>query len=410
MLKIKWTINHLFRTWLLISLPLICATVELKAQRTTIVLSQEIEVPEDVTITSNGPVSVNIHGRGIINSRHLKGRYVVSGKRALPHVFVINKSMSVNSWKENTIRQVVTLLVETQNSSQLMLLRQSLLPELVLSPTNEVQLNYQLNIRQFTLNNGFFREDNNSITLADGSVLPVEYLEIKNEVFVPENAHLKFDLINTGLSLGDHQGTIKTTLKGGGLSSGCLKDLDLTISDGSVKVDAVEKAEITMTNSQLNLGLATKLTLNSSLSNGLIDAVGLMIIEKSLSDHLSFDKIGTASVHQATFSSIIFNELERSLWYTGKSSHLKVLRALSTVQSFHSESLDGSVSFPLQDLPAAHLTCTNLEYNQFHFPDGFHQPTAGQTDYDFRWGPDSSGTTIKLKGQRSEFNLTAVPR
>ncbi len=399
--------NRLFKIWLLASLTLAVLTTGLKAQRTTIVLSQEIEVPEGVTITSNGPVSVRIYGRGIINSRQSEGNYIVSGKSSLPHVFVINKSMPINSWKKNTVRQVVTILVETKNNSQLQLLRQALLPELTLSPTNEVKLNYQLNIRQFTLNNGFFQQDNNSITLADGRVLPVEYLEIKNDVFVPENANLKFDLSNTKLSLGDHQGAIKTTSKGGSVSAGCLKNLDASISDGTLRIDAIKKAAVTMANSQLHLGLATELTLSSSLSSSHVDSIGVLVVEKSLSDHLAFGKVDAGSIHQAVFSSITLKELKTGLSYSGKNSHLSVLRARNTVQSFHAESQDGSVSFPIQDLPTAHLICSNIQHNQFHFPAGFRKQQDNQTAYDFQWGAKPSNSSVKLEGRRCEFNLTS---
>lgn len=395
----------LFSRSLLLVLALACSFMELVAQRTTIVLSQEIKVPAGVKISSAGPRAVQINGRGIINSRHLKDKYVVSGKKALPHVFAINKAMSVNSWQQNTIKQVVTLVIETENGQQLADIQRAIHPDLTLSPTNEVRLNYELNIAQFTLNNGWFQKDNNSITLSNGNVYPIKYLEIKNEVFLPEDATLNFNLERTNFSLNDHQGSIELAMEGGSCSTGCLNQLNATVTDASLQVDAIEKANIKAVNSQLKLGDVNELKLTSSLSNGHINSTQRLSLEESLSDNLTFHNVRAGTIHKAVFSSLVVASLKQGLMYSGKGSHLQILRAEPSLQSFLADSQDGSVKFPLSDLPSAHLECSNTKSNRFILPTSITKPEQAAANYNFHWGDPATTVSVKLRGSRCEFHL-----
>lgn len=393
----KWVLAAVFLTvfWL----------PKASGQQVTLALSQEIEVPEGTTVRTTGPQSERINGRGFINSRHLRNKYVVSGKGALPYVFIIHKTLTVDSWQHQRVKQVVTITLEADTPEQTKALGSALKPELHLDPAKQVIINCSLNIDQFTLNNGWFRKDKNSITLTDGRTFTVKYLEIRNHLYVPATSPLLLDLDQTSITLGDHQGNIELRLKQGGFSAACLQRLTADVTDAEVRIDAIRKARLTLTNSQVTLAETEELSLNSSLSVLQIDSVGQLQIGETLSDDFTFGHVNSGLIRESIFSDIVIHRLQSALHFSGKGSTLSVLGVADSLREFKAFSQDGSVQFPLQGLPAASLHCGDVNRNSFQFPKKLPIPEAKGNSITYQWGAPNQATKISLSGQRCVFRL-----
>jgi len=300
---------------------------------------------------------------------------------------------------------LVTVVLEADTPAQTDALSQALKPVLLLDPTNRVRINCSLNIDQFTLNNSWFREDKNSITLTDGRTFPVKYLEISTHLFVPASSPLLLNLDRTNLLLGDHQGKIELQLKQGRVFAACVQQLTANITDAEVCIDAVSSADLTLTNSTITLAEAEELRLLTSLSVAAIDSVGQLVIGKTLSDDLTLGIVGEGLIERSTFSDIVIGKLDSGLQFTGKGSDLAVLRVDTALQEFRVVSYDGSVRFPLADLPAVTLRCNNVNENNFQFPDSPSIPKAEDNSISFRWGFNNNPTDVRLSGQRCVFHL-----
>lgn len=394
--------------WILTTLFLVVFWIPITSgQRVTLTLSQEIEVPKGTTIITSGPQSERINGRGAINSRHLHKKFVVSGKDALPYVFVIHKTLAINSWQHQRVKQLVTVVIEADTPAQTDALSKALKPVLYLDPTNQLRVNCSLNIEQFTLNNGWFREDKNSITLTDGRTFPVKYLEISNHLFVPATSPLQLDLNRTFLTLGDHQGNIELKMKQGYITTACLQQLSADITDAEVRIDAIRKANLALTNSQARLAKAEELYLTSSLSVVQIDSVGQLQISKTLSDDLTLGHVGGGLIEKSAFSDIRIDYLQNALHFSGKGSELAVVGVADSLREFQVVSQDGSVQFPLQVLPAATLRCDGLNENSFQFPVKLQIPKARNNFITYQWGTTKNSTNVRLSGQRCVFRLSS---
>jgi len=374
-------------------------------QKTTFRLSQVLVVPQDVLIRTNGPQSVRINGRGAINTRHLEETYVVSGKDDLPYVYVIHKTLELNTWDEDQVKQEVEVSLETETPAQAAALRRALHPVLALAPGNVLSLNCELNIAQFLVNNGWFREDRNSITLTDGRVFPIKYLEIRNRFFIPKTARLDLELTRTNLILGDHSGAIKLQQSFGRVTGGCFRELTAQLTDAVVHLDDIEEANLTLSNSELRLSQVGRLNLSSSLSNIETDSIGHLFLNKSVSDHMSFHQVGIGNAAAVFFSTLTIGKLQQGWQLSGKRANLSVREVNEGLHSFQVDNQDGSVRFPLSDLSGYQLWCEAPTKNSYQLPTllaGL--PTHKTTAY-YESGTTDSPSIIRLGGQRSEFWL-----
>lgn len=377
----------------------------LTGQRTTFHLSQTVEVPQGVLIHSKGPQSVRINGRGVINTRHLETKYVVSGKRSLPYIYVIHKTLEINTWNRDQVKQEVTVTLETRTAEQAIQLQAALRPVLELAPGNSLSLNCELNIAQFSVNNSWFREDKNSLTLSDGRVFPVKYLEISNRFFVPESANLDLKLHRTNLVLGDHSGSIKLQQAFGQVGGGCLQEMTAQLTDAHVKIDKLDEANLQLTNCDLNLGQVGKMTMNSSLSAGEIDSVGQLLLNKSVSDRFTFGRVDIGNAADVFFSTFEVDEIWQSWQLTGKRTSLTVGKASQALHSFQIDNQDGLINFPLADLLSYKLWCDKPTINNYQLPD-YHsgEPGAPLSNY-YEFGAHDSSSLVHLTGKRCEFRL-----
>ncbi|MEM9259138.1 MAG: hypothetical protein AAGA62_05790, partial [Bacteroidota bacterium] len=66
--------------------------------RTTFTLQKDVEIAPTVSIQSQGPRAIPVTGRGMVDIRELPDQYVVSGKKPLPYVFVLNRTAEIDSW------------------------------------------------------------------------------------------------------------------------------------------------------------------------------------------------------------------------------------------------------------------------------------------------------------------------
>jgi hypothetical protein len=377
----------------------------LTGQRTTFHLSQTVEVPQGVLIQSEGPQSVRINGRGVINTRHLEAKYVVSGKSSLPYLYVIHKTLDINTWNRDQVKQEVAVTLETATPEQATQLQSALRPVLELVSGNTVSLNCELNIAQFSINNGWFREDQNSITLSDGRIFPVKYLEISHQFFIPESARLDLKLQRTNLVLGDHSGPIELQQAFGQVSGGCLREMTAQLTDAVVQIDKLDEANLRLTNCDLNLGQVGKMTMNTSLSAGKIDSVGQLLINKSVSDRFTFRRVDKGNAAGVFFSTLAIDELWHSWQLTGKRVSLSVGKANQAMQSFQIDNQDGIIHFPLADLLHYKLWCDRPTINDYQLPD-IHAGELGMSPAPYyEFGAIDKASLVRLTGTRCEFRL-----
>ena len=377
----------------------------LSGQRTTFHLSQTLEVPQGVLIRTNGPQSVRINGQGVINTRHLETKYVVSGKGTLPYIYVIHKTLEINTWDRDQVKQEVAVTLETETPDQAEQLRNALRPVLALAAGNVLSLTCELNIAQFSVNNGWFREDRNSITLSDGRVFPVKYLEINNRFFVPETASLDLKLSRTNLSLGDHIGPIELQQAFGQVSGGCLGEMTAQLTDAIVRIDKLDEANLRLTNCELHLSQVGKMTMNTSLSGGKIDSVGQLLINKSVSDRFTFRRVDVGIAAGVFFSTIDIGELGHSWQLTGKRATLSVGKVNEALESFQVDNQDGVIHFPLNDLSGYKLWCDNPTKNNYQLPATLTKKSGGEVASYYEFEAVKNTSIVRLTGQRCEFWL-----
>ena len=285
-------------------------------------IEKEIPVSENINIKTKGPQSFRVTGVGAINARQIGGRYIVSGKKSTPYVYVIHKSLEINSWNKQSIKQVANIKVESKNKSYTEELLSNLEFDLHENASHSVVVDCEMNIAKFQIHNSWFGQDKNAIILDDGTAYQVDYLEIKTTLYIPSESKLILETDQTDVSLTGHYGEVDLKMKRGSLIADSIHTLSGTCKSVLLKGSLFNSMNLDLKACNLNLLKGKDLSIESSISTINIGDLDQIVIHNSLNDRYTIEDVNQFEVEQSFVTDFKINNVGKSLQMDAKSATL----------------------------------------------------------------------------------------
>ncbi len=338
------------------------------AQKMHTVLSKELQITDDTKIIIHGPEQIHANGNGMINARHLSDKYVVSGKSTQPYIFVINKNLTIKSWDKNVIKQNTKINIESESSTNTQKIIENLDVSLKENIFGEVNINFNLNIDQFKIRNGFFTKDRNSIILNDDQEFMIKYLELETELIVPKTSFLHLKTHNINIVMDDHLGKIKLEMKQGSFHAQSIAQFNAEVDGAVIHVKNSNDALIKAHHAQLNLGHFQSLVLSSSLSQIRLQKGTRLIIDNSVNDELILGAINDLDIKHALFSDFNIDNINRSITMHLKSSDTTIHAFHHHINNIDIVGLNADIKMPLSSLNDYQLIIHDPLVNRYQLP------------------------------------------
>lgn len=369
------------------------------AQKVTKTFEKEIEVSDNTIIKTLGPQSVNPTGNGAINTRQSGNKYIISGKYSKPYIYVINKTLKVNTWQQNKVKQVTKVTLECENTTQNQKLLNALKIELKKDNANQITINSEMNIQHFKIYNSFFGKDDNSVILTNGKTYKIKYLELTTTLFIPEKSNLVLSTKGTAISLDNHTGKIDLTMNKGNLIAKNINILNANFININAKINQITNAKISLKNVDLTLNESNKLELKSAISTISIKKLNTLLITESVNDRFKIDTVDDIIVAKSVFSNYKISLINNTIKANAKNSDITVTSFNETVTSIDIQNQNASVQLDLKGLDNYKLVFNDKTQNKHQLPDKLKMlnPDLNQLLYTFGSKPYTTNITFKCK-------------
>ncbi|MEO0733708.1 MAG: hypothetical protein AAFZ52_12800 [Bacteroidota bacterium] len=343
-------------------------TTFLPAERITRTLVGEVTVGSETKITSQGPRPVRVDGRGAIDVRNEGNAYVVSGWRPLPHLFVLDQRAEFRSWDQTRVRQEVYLTLETDTPAQADSLLGALRIGLVVSPTNRLRLDYDLNIATVNVHNQWFTQKANYLVLDDGRRFPIRYFALRTVVYLPAGNPLELELDHCALVLEDRTGPTRITQRHGSLRGGCFNSLEAELRGVVADVDSLTTGDLTLEDTALRLGASSTLHLRAALAKIDLGSVTNLTVTRSLNDEIRINSLARAELTEVLFGSFVCGRLTEELTLTARNTDVRVNELSATIKRVRMDNRTADIHLGVGRLSVYRLARDPSGKNTYHLP------------------------------------------
>ena len=340
------------------------------AQKVKKTYVNEIVVSPNVVIKTSGPQSINVTGKGAINTRQSGNQYIVSGRDSEPYIYVINKTLKINTWQYDKIKQVVEIKLECENQTQAQSLFNALKIQLKEDAAGQVIVNCEMNIQQFKIYNSFFGDDDNKVILTDGKEYKVKYLELTTTLFIPESSKLILNTQRSNINVGSHNGEIDLEMKRGSFIAKRVNRLTANLETVKVDIEQLLSGKLIVKNSILKFLEADELHMKSSLSTVSIAKSNTLVINRSLNDKYIINNVNDVMVEESLFSEYKISMVNGTLEMKTKNNDIVVDGFSKNASRVFVKNRNGVVQLGLESLGSYKLTCNWVTQNTYELPSG----------------------------------------
>lgn len=389
-----------------LALLLLCSIIiNGNAQKVKKTYVNEIVVSSNVVIKTTGPQSVNVTGKGAINTRQSGNRYIVSGRDSEPYIYVINKTLTINTWQYDKIKQVVEVRLECENQTQVQSLFDALRIQLKEDAAGQVMINCEMNIAQFKIYNSFFGDDDNKVILTDGKEYKVKYLELTTSLFIPENSKLILDSNRTDIKVGNHNGEIDLTMKRGSFIAKKINTLNANLETVKVDIQQLLSGDLIIKNTKLKLAEAKRLQLRTSLSTINIAKSKTLLIDESVNDKYIIKNLDDMIVEESLFSEYKISMVNSTLEMKTKNNDIVVDGFGKNASRVSIKNQNGVVQLDLDNLISYKLSCNQISQSTYKLPDKLDRLVSQQDGALYSWGIDPYQSSIDIDCKQCEVTI-----
>jgi len=375
------------------------------AQKVTKTFEKEIEVSENTVIKTSGPQSVHPTGKGAINTRQSGNKYIISGKASKPYIYIINKTLKINTWQHNKVKQVVEVILECENKIQNQDLLNALKIELKKNAAGQIIIDTEMNIQRFKIYNNFFRKDDNSVVLNNGKEYKIKYLELTTSLFIPEKSNLILNTQGTTIDIDNHKGTINLTMDKGNLIAKKMNVLTANLKNVDAKIHQITNATISLKNVTLTLNEVNELGLKSEISLINIGKSNTLLINESINDQFIIDTANDILVTKSLFSDYKISSINNTIEVNAKNSDITVNSFDKKVTSIDIQNQNASIKLVLKNLDNYTLSFNDKTQNSYHFPNKLKALSPSSNQLSYTYGTKPSKTKIIVKGKHCDVKI-----
>lgn len=332
-------------------------------------IEREISLSNAGRIKINGPESVRITGHGAIFTRQVGDQYILSRKSNTPHIYRIDKRLILNTWDKQSIKHVSTITLSCKTTEQENELIEALTIDLTENAAGVVEIDCELNIDKFQVENGWFIDENNHIILDNGKVYPINYLSISTTLYLPVNSQVAITAEETDIVFGRHEGSLQLNATGGSFTAPGINDFKGSIKFVDVSIEHIKNAVLELQNSSLKANVVDQLHLESASSTIEVDYIEELDIHKSTNDQLHLESVNSISVHNSVFSNYHLGRCCESLEMTLKSGDVDIKKLAPSLKYAVIKNINAKMLIDAGGLESYSLVVNSFNQSKFVLPD-----------------------------------------
>lgn len=375
-----------------------------KGQEISRTFTKELSVAPNSHIVSKGPRHMTYESSGRMSSSTKDNVYTLipGGNDNVPALIV--KDYQVFTWKENKIRQEVTISVipDEKDPQEAQKLMDKLKIRLTLHADGSIPIDDNLNIAKFGFVNGFFTRNTNTVTLENGEKFRVKSLIISSQIHIPSNANLTLSSELVGVSIGDLEGNLALTFQGGTIRGGKVKSMQATLlyakaifkNLGNVTLNSqvssftADKVDTLLVGSD-NLaklvevkGSLFKKGRLSTATTYKIAYAGNVVLDETVNDKFYLETVGIMDSRNSTFSNYEIGVLKHALQIRAKNGDLNIKAVSKGFTSLQIENKLSEIEIGLGKTEDYLLEIFDNSYTEYVLPDHLsHLPNAAPKPY-----------------------------
>lgn len=367
-------------------------------------IERELFLSNTGSIKVNGPKSVRVTGNGTIYTSQIGDKYIVSRKNDTPHIYRIDKKLVLHTWDKNLVKQVSTISFSCKTAEQEKQLRAALAINLAENAAGIVEIDCELNIAKFQVENGWFSTENNHIILDNGKAYPINYLSISTALYIPINSQIVIDSEENDIILDRHEGAIEIQTVGGSLEANEIRNLKGNFEFTEINVQQLGNASLVLQNSSLKANSITKLKLKSAVSKLEVNTIEELDISKSLNDQFYLESVKSLKATNSVFSNYHLASCIESLDMTLKSGDLDIKNFGPSMKFAFIKNQNAKAQINLENLESYSLIIDSFKQSKYRLPDNFIF-TKSDDQAVYKWGEHPEKTKIQINFIHCEVTL-----
>ena len=342
-------------------------------------IEREIPFSSEGRIKINGPESVRVTGNGTIFTQKVGDQYIVSRKSNAPNIYVIDKKLILNTWDKQAIKQVSTITLSCKTTEQENELIKALTIGLTENTAGIVEIECELNIDKFQVENGWFTAENNHIILGNGKIYPINYLSISTKLYLPTNSQVDITTEETDIVFGQHEGSLRINATGGSFTAAGINRLEGSVKFVDINIEHLKNATLEMQSSNLQANVVNQLQLKSASSTIEVDYIEELDIHKSMNDQFHLESVNSASVRNSIFSNYSLGRCCESLEMTLKSGDVDIKALAHSLKHAIIKNTNAKIQIDIGRLEDYSLAVNSFNQSKFVLPDNlFLEKSEGQ--------------------------------
>ncbi len=331
-------------------------------------IEKEVSFPEEGSIKINAPKSVRITGNGTISTRQVGDQYIVSRKDNTPPIYKIHKKLVLHTWDKAIIKQVSSLTFNCKTPEEEQLLKEALSINLASNAAGVVEIDCELNIAKFQVENGWFKEENNHIVLDNGRICPIEFLSISTTLYVPVNSQIVIDAEDTDLLIDRHEGELELNAVGGSFTAKEISHLKGSLQFVDLNIEHIEKATLSLKKSLLQAKSIHQLHLESSLSKLEVNKIEKLEIAKSMNDQFSLESVNSIKASNSLYSHYRLGSCTESLEMTLKSGDVDIKNLAPSLKFAVLKNQNAQINLDVKSLESYSLLINSFDQAEYILP------------------------------------------
>jgi len=366
------------------------------AQEVQYVVEKEVALTERSKIVINAPKSVRITGKGAIYTRQIGDQYLVSKKAAAPNIFVIDKKLSIKTWNQNAIKQQSKVTFQCETREQEEKLKKALSIKLLETISGRVEVNCELNIDKFQVENSWFKDESNHIILDDGTTYPLKFLSISNTLYIPISSQVDISSNENDITLDRHHGKITITASGGSLIAREIDDLSADIKFAEIFVDQLGETNLTLQNSHIKSQSIHRLSLESATSLLEVDSIENLDITESVNDKFTVQNVKSIKVNNSLFSTYAFYSCTQNLEMFLKNCDVDIQNFGPALEYAYIKNANANMHLGTRKLQSYNLTLASFEKSTFSLPKNLNLASSDDSDKTYTVGEFSDRVKLNI--------------
>jgi len=391
--------SSVYNKYLLV-IGLVCSlTIFAKGQeKITRTFEKEIPVSADAVIRTVGPSLDRVIGHGRINTMSSNdGEFVVSKNSEAPPIYIMSRKMEIKTWEKAAVKQVVEVTIACKEESQYQDLFDALAIDLKEDVSGKVNVRYEMNIAKLQIENGWFREDDNSIILDNGKEYKLTFLKLSSTLFVPKDNELIIQGASSNISVQDHEGRVEVKMESGSFSANHLKRLDAQLDASNMTVNQVDRAQIKSQHSKVQIGSANELEVTSELSTYSVSKAEKLVANDLVNEKWKLGTIGSFEVQSGIFSEFELATINTELDMMLKNCDVNIQSVGDNIHHLIIENQNADIKLGVNNLNNYTLICKYFAQAKYNLPNDLLAHTSNEFEKVFVHGEKTSTPVIELR-------------